>query len=119
MTKSGGNIYQQSFSFQPVEDYFYRIMNGKYGFDLQSNKLTEGTTVGMYTYGNSLDADTRNWRLIRVPGKQEGTGINQLPATGSDADKIYFNLTGQRINRPQHGVNIMLRDGKAIKILHR
>ena len=116
---TGGNIYQQSFSLLPVEDYFYRIMNGKYGFDLQSNKLTEGTTVGMYTYGNSLDADTRNWRLIRVPGKQEGTGINQLPATGSDTDKIYFNLTGQRISRPQHGVNIMLRDGKAIKILHR
>ena len=55
------------FHIEPVEDYFYKITNteGK-AFDLQEQMLLEGTPVGLYPYGPSVSADTRNWQLIPI-----------------------------------------------------
>ncbi|MEE0691260.1 MAG: hypothetical protein UCJ13_10510, partial [Bacteroidaceae bacterium] len=57
----------QLFHIEPVEDYFYKITNteGK-AFDLQEQMLLEGTPVGLYPYGPSVSADTRNWQLIPI-----------------------------------------------------
>jgi hypothetical protein len=57
----------QLFHIEPVEDYFYKITNteGK-AFDLQEQMLLEGTPVGLYPYGLSVSADTRNWQLIPI-----------------------------------------------------
>lgn len=59
--KNGG----QWFRIEPVEDYFYKIMNteGK-AFDLQGDMLLECTPVGLYPYGPTVSADTRNWHLV-------------------------------------------------------
>lgn len=61
--------YTQAFSILPVEDYFYRISYGTKAFDLQGNGLSEGTKVGMYEYGDSPVADTRQWRFLKVTSK--------------------------------------------------
>ncbi len=115
----GESLYIQDFNVLPVEDYFYRIMNDKYAFDLQGKGLTDGTTVGMYSYGNSSEADTRNWRLIRVPGKNDETGILSPNSKHSDEETVYYNLSGQRLHQPQRGVNIVKTGEKVIKKLFR
>ena len=62
-----GKADGQAFGIEPVEDYFHKITNadGK-AFDLQNEGLLEGTPVGLYPYGESVSADTRNWQLIRI-----------------------------------------------------
>lgn len=58
----------QQFSIEPVEEYFHKITNAAgSAFDLQGQSLLEGTKVGLYPYGNSVSADTRNWQLVRMP----------------------------------------------------
>lgn len=67
LSATAGKENGQCFSIEPVEDYFHKITNaeGK-AFDLQGNCLLEGTVVGLYPYGSSVSADTRNWHLLRV-----------------------------------------------------
>ena len=107
----------QSFYIKPVEDYFFKIVNssGK-GFDLQGNGLTEGTVVGIYTYGNSVDADTRNWQLVRI---SPSTGVGMSAATPSTpkGKTQYYDLSGRKLPTPTHGVNICLTDKGATKII--
>ena len=107
----------QSFSIKPVEDFFYKIVNtsGK-GFDLQGNGLTEGTVVGVYKYGNSVDADTRNWQFIRI-SPSTGDGISASTATPSRKGPQYYDLHGRRLNAPTHGVNICLSEKGVSKVL--
>ncbi len=57
----------QAFTIQPVEDYFFKITTAAgTAFDLQGANLSAGTAVGLYPYGNSPAADTRNWQFVRV-----------------------------------------------------
>lgn len=57
----------QAFAIQPVEEYFFKITTAAgTAFDLQGANLTAGTAVGLYPYGNSPAADTRNWQLVRI-----------------------------------------------------
>lgn len=58
--------YRQAFEIAAVDDYIYKIAYGTKAFDLNGKALTEGTKVGMYEYGNSTAADTRNWRFIKL-----------------------------------------------------
>ena len=107
----------QSFYIKPVEDYFFKIVNssGK-GFDLQGNGLTEGTVVGIYTYGNSVDADTRNWQLVRI-SPSTGVGISAVTPSTPKGKIQYYDLSGRKLPAPTHGVNICLSDKGATKII--
>ena len=107
----------QSFYIKPVEDYFFKIVNssGK-GFDLQGNGLTEGTVVGIYTYGNSVDADTRNWQLVRI-SPSTGVGISAVTPSTPKGKTQYYDLSGRKLPVPTHGVNICLTDKGATKII--
>ena len=42
------------------------------------------------------------------------TGIDNIPASDTDSNDAYYNLNGQRIEKPQHGVYI--HNGKKIII---
>ncbi len=58
---------RQAFTIQPVEDYFFKITTAAgTAFDLQGANLSAGTAVGLYPYGNSPAADTRNWQFVRI-----------------------------------------------------
>lgn len=109
---------RQNFLVKPVEDYFWKFLNGVLGFDLQGNGLTDGTTVGMYTYGSSVEADTRNWMLIKFD-QPDPTAIDCLPADAStpQGPLRYYAPTGQQTSSLQRGINIVRQGSKATKIL--
>lgn len=117
-TKETPLLYKHYFQIEPADDSLYKIMYGTNAFDLQSNGLTEDTTIGMYTYGNSPDADTRNWYLIRI-ASDTPDGI-KLPLEWDQTTKSgteYYNLQGMRLNQPSQGINIRRIGTKIIKIL--
>lgn len=65
----GNAVEGQTFAIEPVEDFFYKIINASgNAFDLERSGLTAGTVVGLEEYGNSVGADTRNWQLVRLKG---------------------------------------------------
>ncbi len=57
----------QTFAIQSVEDYFFKVTNDAgAAFDLQGENLSTGAAIGLYPYGNSVAADTRNWQFVRI-----------------------------------------------------
>lgn len=107
----------QTFLIQPVEDFFYKIVNTSgNGFDLQGNNLAAGTVVGLYAYGSSVDADTRNWQFVRIsPAVSDGVqAVTNQAAAGRET---YYDLAGRRLSSPSHGVNIRLSNGEAKKVV--
>lgn len=57
----GNAVEGQTFAIEPVEDFFYKIINASgNAFDLERSGLIAGTVVGLEEYGNSVGADTRN-----------------------------------------------------------
>lgn len=107
----------QTFLIQPVEDYFHKIVNTSgNGFDLQGNGLSAGTVVGIYGYGNSVDADTRNWQLIRI-SPDSPNSIHAATALPQKGDKVYYGLGGQKLAAPAHGVNICVSGNGAKKVM--
>lgn len=110
-----GSAGGQAFGISPVEDYFYKIATaGDMAFDLQSNRLTAGTVVGLYAYGNSVEADTRNWQFVRVK-TDAGTGIRTAGAGPTGGVTQYYDLSGKRLSAPVRGINILHADGKSVK----
>lgn len=114
-TSADGSAGGQAFGISPVEDYFYKIATaGDMAFDLQSNRLTAGTVVGLYAYGNSVEADTRNWQFVRVK-TDAGTGIRTAGAGPTGGVTQYYDLSGKRLSAPVKGINILHADGKSVK----
>lgn len=105
----------QTFGIEPVEDFFYKIINDSgNAFDLEKSRLTAGTVVGLAEYGNSVDADTRNWQLVRLTDKITD-GIDTAITTADKAPGQYYDIYGRKLNGPTHGINIYISNGKAVK----
>ena len=103
------SVYTQAFDIVPVDDYFYRIGTGTLAFDLQSNGLNSGTRIGMYEYGDSPDADTRNWRFVKVASSQDNAdGIGKVQVKGGVAEQQkFYNLSGIQQDSCCKGINIV------------
>lgn len=105
----------QTFAIEPVEDFFYKIINASgNAFDLEKSRLTAGTVVGLAEYGNSVDADTRNWQLVRLTDKITN-GINTVNTSSVKSSGQYYDILGRKLNGPKRGINIYISDGKAVK----
>ncbi len=82
----------QIFNMENTGDDYYKItslFSGKV-FDLEGATSANGTKVGLYAYGTSQDAVTRQWMFVKAPLlKSAGTGSGVEDATdNSDAVRI-------------------------------
>lgn len=110
----------QSFLVESVDGIFSRIMQkgSTKGWDLEGNNLNAGTKIGLWEYGTSPTADTRNWHLVRIATQQSDVdGIASKSTTSATTPTAIYNLRGQRIPTLQPGINIMRsHDGKYRKV---
>ncbi len=125
--KARRSVNTQSFTFDPVDDYLYRIKVGKTTkyVDLQNSVFVSGTTVGSNAYNNNGDNITRHWMLVGIEAAQDvGDGIQAVEGNEGTADQegrtAMYDLSGRRINQVQKGVNVIrTADGTTRKILVR
>ena len=87
-------------------------------WDLDSQNLNVGTRVGVWKYGNTVDADHRNWFLMCVsPTDGDSTSIaTVLRPTANTPDAIY-SPSGTQVNSLRRGINIVRRNGKFVKVI--
>ncbi len=87
-------------------------------WDLESQNLNAGTRVGVWKYGNTVDADHRNWFLMRVsPTDGYDTAIASDLRPIADAPDVIYSLSGIQVNALQRGINIVRRNGKVVKVI--
>lgn len=114
----------QKYSAQPIKIVSnsantYRLMthNGM-AFDLQDKKLTDGTRVGQWAFGNVGSAAHRSWLILPIATSGTATGIS-VPHTTPTATH-YYNLEGMQLEKPSRGITILqTSDGKTRKILRK
>ena len=85
----------QQFLITPIDGNIVKITtpDGIKAFDLESEKYTSGTKVGLWEYGNSVSAGHRNWVLMRIPDKN--TIINNVGSLTADSRPCYsINVKG-------------------------
>jgi len=113
----------QCFDMIPIDRIHHRITVLKdknlRSWDLEGQNLNAGTTVGTYAYGSSVDADTRNWRIIPVYpiyNFDEPDAIENVK-TSDAKEEEYYSVSGVKLNGAQKGINIVRQsDGKVVKI---
>ena len=118
------NVNTQSFTFDSVDDYFYRIKAGKTTkyMDLQNGSVNSGTVVGTNTYSSTGVDITRHWMLVGIDDVEETEdGIKRLEGV-KDREGISasYDLTGRPIrgNNTQKGIRIVkMQDGTTRTIL--
>ena len=104
-----GSLYDETFTGNEGEIITLQInvaetmKNGDYAIVLQDVKLTETNTENYY-YTDTVES------TIKVIG---GTGIVDV-LEGDNAPAIIYNLSGQRLAKPQHGINII--NGKKVML---
>lgn len=110
------STYTQAFSIEQVEDFFFRIAHNSVAFDLEGNALSSGTKVGMWEYGNSPAADTRNWRFVKLGRSPEATDAITSVLPASQARKGIYSLSGTQLGKPEPGINIVCNGDNILKI---
>lgn len=87
-------------------------------WDLDNQNLNAGTRVGVWQYGNSADADHRNWFLMRVGSTHEkATSIAEVQRNANELPEVIYSLSGTKMKSLQRGVNIVRKNGKFIKVV--
>lgn len=86
-TESGAN---QQFRIEPIDDVFYKIMTEDESkvFDLEGNKITDGTRVGLWEYGDSPAAFHRQWQFIRLPDDLIPDAVHHTGNDNSDSAPV-------------------------------
>lgn len=74
--------------------------------------FTEPGKLEYYT----LETATGNRSEINSLKLDGVTGINEIISDGSEANSIYYNLQGVRVENPKNGVYIRIQGSKAIKL---
>lgn len=84
LTYSSAATDGQTFAIEGIDDLFYKISteDGSKAFDLENNRYTEGTRVGLWAYGTSPTASHRQWLILRQPANEKPDGISDasMPA---------------------------------------
>jgi len=81
-------------------------------------EVTDGTlTVGIKSQGGTSSSRWSIWDNFRLTylGTEDPSAVG-TPSVLNTTEAVY-NLQGQRLNTPQHGVNIILKNNKAIKVI--
>lgn len=130
--------YQEGYDGQYYHQHLIRAYNSTWGepvtwdgngftysytFTLDSSwKLTDMQVLAVlsnYNDTDPTDCAVENSAQESVTGGTS-TGISSVTAPASDAPAQYFNLSGQRIENPAHGIFIVRHaDGRTEKVLKR
>lgn len=87
LPSTANNISGQAFNITNIGDDFYKISSAttNLSFDLMNGANTSGTKVGLYAYGTSPDAVTRQWIFVIPPTAKTQNVINGVqPITEND-----------------------------------
>lgn len=70
----------QTFVVDSIDDIFCKISteDGSKALDLENNRYTEGTRVGLWEYGTSPTATHRQWLIVRQPTDEGNNGIGHV-----------------------------------------
>ncbi len=108
----------QLFSIEDVDGLHVRILQkgSDKGWDLNGQALSNGTTVGSWTYGSSATADTRQWLLLRIASPSTETDIaplstDALPRAGHS---IVYDLQGRPVSHPIAG-HLYIKAGRVFR----
>lgn len=113
----------QRFRIEDVDGIHVRIIyNGdtkNRGWDLSNSSLNAGTQVGLWEYGNSPEADHRNWFLVKVASAGNETSIievtNKENATETESSESIYSTQGIKLSKVQKGINIIRTSNGSIK----
>lgn len=126
--KKSGN---QSFVFDPIDNYFQRIKVNKTTkyLELQNGSTASGTTVSTNTYSSGEDVG-RHWMLIGLDAVEEDTGEGDNEGEGDEdgltatslagSATAMYDLQGRRLDpaKQQTGLVIVkMKDGSTKTIL--
>lgn len=105
---ANATVKSELFDIDKVDGIFSRIMwhnDGKRAWDLNGGTSAAGTTLGLYNYGSTADADTRQFLFVRINSASmdnDETGIQQLQnsqaSTSNDKESIY-DLSGRKLSK--------------------
>lgn len=115
---STNSSYRQAFSITAVDDYVYKIHYDTKALDLNGKSLEAETKVGIYEYGTSPAADTRNWRFIKVGlSPEEADAVRATGGKRTSGQGIY-SLSGKKLAAMQKGVNIVRDEEGTRKVMN-
>ena len=124
LTTSKTTTTDQRFYIEKVDGVFCKITsaaNGK-SFDLDNERTTAGTTVGLWNYGTAVTAGHRNWYLLPLqPYVEEDTPEpNAIAGTslgGAAEVSAVYSLSGFRQSAPRGVCIIRYADGTTKKMM--
>ena len=100
----------QYFDIQPVDGIFSKIMYHndaqKRGWDLEGGSISTGTYVGLYAYGTSADADTRQWKIVRIRDSRQADDVREVRMPSATLGTPAYNLSGQQVGKGFKGIYI-------------
>ena len=102
-----------------------KMVNGSqkewYAADGDAAMETTGTYQAMVNGTNWTSTLTGNYKFTFNPETlvltvENGAGIENITLPGNEAEAIYFNLQGHRVENPANGIFVRVANGKAVKV---
>lgn len=129
-------VYQEGYDGQYYQQHVIRAYNSTWGdpvewdgnsfsctytFDLDKkwklNDMQIVAALANYNPDDATDCIVENSASVEII-KKNTTGINKIENNGQNEPAEYFNLSGQRVSNPQHGIFIVrYKNGHTNKIL--
>lgn len=117
----------QLFDIEKVDGIFSRIMlqGSTKGWDLEGATSVSGTALGLWTYGTSADADTRQFQFVRIKSTQEiadcindvAEGNNNMDANDDKAERCaIYDLSGRKVPASALKKGIYIKGGKKVTL---
>lgn len=119
----------QLFDIDKVDGIFSRIIQhgdaNHRGWDLQGATSVSGTPLGLWAYGTSADADTRQFQFVRIKSAEEMTdGISDIidaenvtinPQTEELQERCaIYDLSGRKVTSSTLKKGIYIKGGKKV-----
>ena len=112
----------QTFSIESVDGIYSKIMSADFEgkcLDLESEKYSADTNVGLWNYGTLVTAGHRHWYLVPVIENPIDNAIRTAGLEGNSGEERYYSLQGIRLQAPSKGLNIVVSgNNKAKKVLY-
>ena len=101
----------QTFSIESADGIYSKIMSVDFEgkcLDLESEKYSAGTNVGLWDYGTQVTAGHRHWYLVPVIENPIDNGIKTAGQTDNSRTERYYSPQGVRLQTPSKGLNIVV-----------
>lgn len=129
LVNQGNGIYRSQITLNPGDCIDFRVHDTRYAPDFNSPVVENGVTY--YPIAESDDSEAApeftslsetktvyvqvNTNTNRVSFTQDiVTGVEAIEA--DDAEAVYYNLQGIRVDQPANGMFIMVKGNKAVKV---